>query len=517
MRQAALFLLLLLPSAYFAWNQRDLPQLGKNHDDAILFASAKSLASGEGFLIPFLPERPAQTKYPVLYPLYLSAVWRINGHFPENLTLAAWFSWPLLVLCLALAWLYWRGEQIGAWRIWTVLAFLAISPYMILFGCNLFSEIFFLCWLLATLIVARKETLAAAALAGVLAGCAYLSRTAGIALLVSVPAWYLWHRELRRAMAFAAGMLPFILGWSLWSATHKIHADGATLAYYTDYVKFQFMNVGIDNLAVVLWKNIDELLYSVGSLILPQVLALLPVKILTQVIAVAMISGVVRLARRGIAVSYAIFALVSSLMLVVWHFPPTERFVLPLFPLLAAGLVVELEQLAQTIRKAFRHKDASQRVVAAGFSFLAAAILVGALCLQLFVVFRAMPEDAKADRRQFLETRKTYAWITAYTPPSAAVLSNDDSLLYLYTGRTGNAAPFLPRWWYSGDSEKFFDFFENVVPYCRSRGISYVLATPNDLRRWAGEEKGRIFTILDQDPNLERLYQSTSGAVYRVK
>lgn len=518
MRTAAIFLLLLLPSAYFAWNQRDLPEFGKNHDDAILFASAKSLAAGEGFIIPSLPERPAQTKYPILYPLYLSTVWRINPDFPANLPLATWFSWPLLALCLALSVWFWRGEQIGEWRVWTVAAILAISPYMILFGCNLFSEVFFMCWLLAALLAARKETLAAAALAGALAGCAYLSRTAGIALLVSMPAWYLWRRESRRAMAFAAGMLPFVAGWSLWTALHKIHGGGATLAYYTDYVKFEFLNVGLDNLAVVLWKNLDGLLYSIGSLIVPQVLGLLPVKILTQVIAVAMISGIVRLARRGVAIPYAIFALISSLMLILWHFPPTERFVLPLFPLLAAGLVVELEHLSIAIRGAFRHKDLSQRVAAAGFSCVVAAIFAAALCLELFVTFRAMPEDASHDRAERKETTATYSWIAGHTPAHAAILSTDDPILYLYAGRPGNSAPFLPRWWYAGDNEKAVDFFRNVAAYCGSRKIGYVLATPNDLRRWAGEDQGRISAILNQDSRLERLYQSPSGAaVYRVK
>ena len=165
-----IFLVLLVPSAFYAWKQADMPEFGKLHDDGILFVTAKSIATGQGFRILSLPEQPAQTKYPVLYPLYLSLVWRVNGHFPENLTTARWFSWPLLVVALALAWIYWRGEK---WS-WIVVAILAISPYMILFGCGLFSEVFFLCWLLGTLIVGRREGVTMALLAGILAGLAYL-------------------------------------------------------------------------------------------------------------------------------------------------------------------------------------------------------------------------------------------------------------------------------------------------------------------------------------------------------
>jgi len=516
--RALVFAILLSPSVRYAWTARDLPGFGKNHDDAILFSSAKSLATGQGYAIVSLPEHPAQTKYPLLYPLYLSAVWRIAPEFPANLSTAMALSWSLFAICLGLCWLYWSGERIGEWRVWTVLALLAISPYLILFGCSLFSEVFFMCWLLGCFCVARKETLAVAVLAGLLAGCAYLSRTAGIALLISMPVWYLWRRRSTQAGAFLAGMLPFVLGWSLWSALHKIPVHEATLADYTDYLKFELMNIGLDNLLVVLWKNIDALLYSMGSLILPQVVAMLPVKILTQLIAITMIAGVVRLARRGVAIPYTLFALVSSLMLVVWHFPPTERFVLPLFPLLAAGLIVEMENLALTIGRALRHKDVSQRVVAFGFSFVVVAFFLTALAVQLFVTFKAMPEDARTDRKDLGAMRTTYEWIGQHTPPTSAVLSNDDPQLYLYTGRTGNAAPFLPRWWYAGDSDKMVDFFKEAAPYAKSRGLAYILATSDDLRRWGGEEKGRIFAILNKDPRLEEVYKSPTGAtLYRVK
>src|SRR5581483_196935 len=132
--------------------------------------------------------------------------------------------------------------------------------------------------------------------------CAYLSRTAGIALLVSVPAVLILKKEARRAAVFAGAMLPAVVGWMLWTHAHALRSPDATLAYYTDYLRYQFLNVGFDNLGVVLWKNTSEILWGMGSLALPKLSDFGPVKVLTQVIGVAMIAGIVRLVRRGIAV-----------------------------------------------------------------------------------------------------------------------------------------------------------------------------------------------------------------------
>src|ERR1700689_5395483 len=116
LRTLIAFLLLLIPSALYVAKNRDVPEFRRMPDDAPLFTSAKGLADGEGFRILSLPEQPAQTKYPVLYALYLSLVWKMNPHFPENLWIARLFSWILLVICLALSWIYLRKEGFSEGR-----------------------------------------------------------------------------------------------------------------------------------------------------------------------------------------------------------------------------------------------------------------------------------------------------------------------------------------------------------------------------------------------------------------
>ena len=66
-----LFCLALLPAGWLAWLGRDLPHLGSFHDDGVYLEAARGLAAGDGYRIGSLPLRPAQTKYPPGYPLYL--------------------------------------------------------------------------------------------------------------------------------------------------------------------------------------------------------------------------------------------------------------------------------------------------------------------------------------------------------------------------------------------------------------------------------------------------------------
>src|SRR5690348_239945 len=138
-----LVLALLVPSAAYLWRFRDVPRFGDLHDDSLYFVSAKSLAEGGGYRIESLPGEPAQTKYPPLYPLLLSVAWRLNPQFPHNLPAAAWLSWLALpAILFQLLWIF-PKMGIDGWRMWLLLALLAMNPYMILFSSTLLSELWF--------------------------------------------------------------------------------------------------------------------------------------------------------------------------------------------------------------------------------------------------------------------------------------------------------------------------------------------------------------------------------------
>ena len=385
---ACLFVLMsLAPSAVFLWRNSDLPRFGDLHDDSIYYVSAKSLADGGGYRIESLPGEPSQTKYPPLYPLLLSLAWRvpfINApQFPHNLPIAAWISWLALpAIMIQLLWVFPR-LGITDWRAWMLMTLVALNPYMLVFSSTLVSELTYTALMLAAILLTERAThadaMASVIAAGAVAGLAYLTRSAGIVFLLAGPL-YLWIRHKRReAVLFASAMLPFVAGWTVWTRLHQVSTTDPALIYYTDYFRYELYSISLRDLPVFLWRNTDGLLQGIGSLVLPNVVSSFIFKTVAQVIAIATIAGVVRMVRRGHGLLYALLAAGSCAQLVVWDFPPNERFVLPFLPLALAGLMTEMEHLGLMLRTGLQHRDVGQRVVAAGMLLAVASFLVGAV------------------------------------------------------------------------------------------------------------------------------------------
>lgn len=511
--------LLLIPSAAFLWRNSDLPQFGDIHDDSVYYVSAKSLAGGH-YRIESLRGEPAQTKYPPLYPLLLSIAWHIDPRFPENLPIAAWLSWLGFPVMLALLGALYPRMGISGWRVWLLLILLALNPYIILFGAKLLSEIWFTALLAGALLLVERavESDAApgwAASAGIVSGLAYMTRSAGIVLLASACLYFWMHRERGKAAAFAAGMLPFVAGWTIWSRIHQLHSTDQALIYY---VRYQFFSVNLHDLPVVLWKNLDGFLFGLGSLVIPKVIDSLFLKILAELIAVAMIAGVVRMVRQGVAVHYTIFAAFSVFVLLIWYFPPNERFVLPLIPLGFAGLLREIEHFAGMARAGLHHRDVSQRIAAAGMATIVALVFLGAFGLQAYVGGVFMNEAAQQQRERNIDLRGAYAWMRVNLPADAAVIAYNDPVLYLYTGRKSMSRPLPPSIWYSEDYEKALELYRDLPSYARDHGAAYVYQTAADLRRDMGENRvAPIQSAIRSNPLLTPVFEKGIGTLYLVK
>ena len=191
---------------------------------------------------------------------------------------------------------------------------------------------------------------------------------------------------------------------------------------------------------------------------------------------------------------------------------------LPLYPLLLAGLIAEIEHVVKMLKTALRHKDFGQRAVAAAMAGVVAIMFGAALVTQVYVTFVFLHESAEQKATKLADQRAAYTWMAANLPPDATVLSYDDPLLYLYAHHRGNYLPLLPRWWYAEDHKSMVEAYKDVVDYCQRRGLGYFYFTTQDLDREVGEDdRAAIERVVRANPQLIPIFQYGIGTVYKVK
>jgi len=498
---------LCLPTLLFVWNNRDVPHFGVLQDDGMYLIDGKALAEGAGYRILSLPAQPYDTRYPPLYPLYLSLAWRAVPAYPANLAVAVMLSWLCLPVVLLLAYWWCVRQRFSVPITWLTVGLFALNPYVLFFVSNLGSEMMFMVFLFGALVVAERSGWRWALLAGLLAGAGYLTRTSGIALLPAAMAYYCSKKQARGALCFTLGMLPAVAGWAVWSRLHAAPGHDVVTLCYTNYLEYYFTNVGWDNIGHVLARNTGALLEAMGSLVFPQMMEGWLAKVILWPLAGMMIVGCARMVRQGYARLYALFGLVSTAMLLVWHYQPNQRFILPLAPLLLAGFCFEMVELARWFQQ---HK---RGLAVRGFAMVLVTVLTGGLVLQICMDVGVVPQLARNDRSNARAYQSIYAWIAKNLPADANVLWQDDTALYLATGRHSVSYVVPPREFEATGGDKGEALrFRGIDRYAREQRLGYVLVAKVGLRR--NEE---LLKVAAADPELELVHEEAGGVLYRVR
>ena len=509
---AALVVLAALPSAFFAWRYRAMPQLGHFHDDGVYVVTAQSLAQGNSYKILSLPGQPHQIKYPPLFPTLLSAGWVVDG-FPRNLPWVTLICWLALPIMLGLVWRFYRQAGFDAARAAVLCAIIGLSPYTVLLSASAMSEVVATSLVMASLVLVMSKR---PGWAGVAAGAAYLARTAGVAL-VAVPLWYVFRKNRRAAIIFAGSMLPATIVWQFWVMVHPPSQVTEATMFYASYGDFYAHNLALSDLPRVVWMNLGDLLAGMGGLVLftPDK-GMFDVQLL-RLIGIASISGLVRIGRRTGWAPYHLFAAAYMLMMLPWHYPPHERFVFPLFPLMLAGLSEEMSHLARMLRQSWQRREMSQRVVAGGIAVAVVAVGAVAVWRGLAGLVSDLP-ILMARHAELLQARSgAYDWIRRNLRPDASFVAYDDPSLFLHTGRAAVGMHFPTRLHYRGDRQGVIDFFAGMPEFARRHGFQYLLLTPADFEQdLSAEERATVRARIDADRRLEMLYDSGGVSVRRV-
>ena len=430
---------------------------GLTDDDSIYFSSAKALAEGRGYILPSVPGTPPATKYPILYPLILSAVWKLNPSFPDNLPWAIAVTVGFGFVYIMAGFVFLRRLQVlHDAEVLLLTAFCAFHPVVLFYSASVLSDIPFaalalVAMLLADSMLEPNARARLAALCGIVTGLSLMMRMFGLAIVAGVLLAAVVRRAWKQVLLFAAGVVPFFLFvvWRASLATRIVapvsNSDAATLgwvrawAYYTNY--FAIWKVSVPN-ARIFWamvnNNLGLVMQSPADFFLSPLLVSdskmgRALVLLVSVIAVA---GLVRQAfLRGWAPFHFVLPF-YALMIVLWNYPDaTNRFLLPFCVLLAAGFWLEMRRMLVLVQsKVFAGSRYSERFMAGVFAV--AMLFLGFGVIVNYVNGHRRNLYALSRQRETIlkPKQEAYRWLADHDCCSP-VLAYEDADVYLYSGR----------------------------------------------------------------------------------
>ncbi len=514
--------LALLPSLALLFRYPDMPEFGRAHDDGVYFVCAKSIASGQGYRIESLPGRPLESKYPPLYSLYLAPVWLLWPHFPDNLRAAAWFAWAPLPIVAALSYALFRQMRFVGITPLILAALVAINPVFVYLSHAMLSELFFTAWLYASLIAALRapDSLRWTLISAVSAMGACLTRTAAAPLLLVVPVWIvlggtasMW-RKARLAAIFAVLVAVPLALWSFWSAAHRLPGADDISLYYTDYLGFLRHNLQPGDAPRVLeWNSLFFFVASSRLLAWTGALNGWAARLAFVLTGFALF-GAVRAWRRHPPLAF--YSLLYVVLLLVWHYPPNERFLAPLLVPLAAGVAHEGARFVRQLRAAFGGSSGSGRVLAPVMGALAFCVLAIPMFQLALADVRDLPHLMDLSGGVRADEAAARNWVTNLpsSGPARPIFSYHDPAFYLYTGLPACGAHARTHYFYA---QNLTGAVPGILDALRAWHTRLAIVTPNDFDLdFGGDERREFIAELVQRPGVRILRQTPRFAVYSM-
>lgn len=343
--QGVLIGMLLIVYLFLGWKGRDPIQFGSG-DDLIYLALSHSIESGSYREI-FRASAPLHVKYPPVYPLWLILTRHATG---ERLDLV--LATNLLLVAASMVMLFVVARSLAGVRLAVALVLLmALNPALLWTGGSLYSEALFLFLSTAALAATRRangSASRAAYAAIVLALLAFLTRLAGVALVVALGPW-LWSRRRRPEMiAYVVASALVVGGW--FGYTTLVSPDQAGRSYAMDLAAGS--NAHLSG-AVRIAKRVVQNGINYATEGLPSTLALPTIEgtlidnWIWLVLTVVLLTTGIALLWRSWRAAAAYLVLYAGLLL-IWPWP-IERLLDPLVPFAMLAFLVGAQRLTERL------------------------------------------------------------------------------------------------------------------------------------------------------------------------
>jgi hypothetical protein len=472
------------------------PAVGFYHDDGIYLETAKALATGHGYRILSLPSEMAQTKYPVLYPAVLASVWKLWPEFPRNVVLLKSVSLLFTILWCWVSLIFMREFTNFGVHAWWIILFTLVSPWVVfLSGVTLADTMFAFLSMYCVLLLSRvvearaQRPLLTVALAASIASGAFLTRSAGVALVAAAVLLLLLRRMPRGAVVFAFVCGLMCAPWLLWQAAHPGPLDFVQ-SYYSQLNYGPGANVfqgfTLPQALTIARLNAMHIYVSLSTVAgFPFVPAMF---VISLPLWIFILIGAVRGGSPG-WMPMRLWVLFYSGLLVCWAYPP-YRFIVPIFPVL---LMFGYEGFRLTLGKGL--KVPAVRIGGMGLVLLSFACLVRQISTDSLATIRTGTAAAGDDWRA---TGEIMDWIRDNTAPDAVIAADLDPTIYLYTGRKAIRFFSRPYWSYYADSEASAPVtLSQFEGHLRDNKVNYIVMTP--MRTWNASDRNYYHQLLSAE------------------
>ena len=482
--------------------------VGVFQDDGIYTMLAKSIASGQGYRYLNLPDAPSATHYPPLYPLLLAALWKVFPSFPENVTLFKFANAGLAALTALFGWRFARRNlgmsqwvafgSVGAFTVCTPVVFVSVM---------VMSEPLFMAMLFPVLMACeravRTENYRDAVIAGVAGSVFALVRTLGAAVIPATVLALAWRRRWgQAALVFAAAAVAMV-PWQLWVAAHSPEIPAVLAGKYGSYFGWLLDGMkagGVDLVVDTVLRNLTMLSGLIWATIgfgsIPTPARWIGIVLFLTVLVV----GWVHMRRRAPVAAWMAIGYLSIVL--IWPFTPV-RFVFAVWPLLGLHLGLGVAAIVEW-------RPAPRRLTSIRFAGLIATCLLAIGYVRFNYRNQRYGWWSDAQETAAARSKHLAEWVRRYTPEDVVIATEDDVLIYLYTGRRAlPLATFTTREHTEGQSTAFST--ETLRAILSAYDVDYVLASTDFGARAAGG-------LVDSSPPILQFMGKTpiSGAVFRT-
>ncbi len=470
--------------------------IGMVVDDAWYVLLAKSLATGEGYQMINAPTPGIRPIVPPVFPALLAVFWSLWPDFPANLWLLKSVSIMAMLGVGLIAILYFKRNRGLPLYLALGIAVATVSYPPLVFHATstVLSECVFMFLQLSAIVVieqcARQKKRNAwwrhAALGGTLASLAFLTRSAGVGLLIASILYLLKERCPRQSLIVGAIIALSAGSWIGYSRTHapspeqRAEQAGSILQPYNEQIWQRIAgnpsggSITATELPSRVWKNLAEIaridmgavpLYWFYRAIVPgEKILLSPLAVwLSLTLAALAIIGFMTQARERMTLAEFVVPL-SLAISVLWGWEQF-RFILPLIPFLIFYQLMGVRAVLLVCLPLFTKPGPRTIWMTLTISVWVVAAL-NVYANFSFIRKQYDPVTRMQWHGDFAENEALLRQVAEKLPPDAVLATQNPALVHLFTGHKTVAL---------GDPASSWEMWRRL-------GVRYlVYASPNPL------------------------------------